>query len=131
MVICAVYHHTTYNKTLNREERMIKRVSLVWKRPELTNAEFRRVWLGEHVEYAKRLAGLREYVIDFVTDAPTDAPSGIATLRFDSHQALETAFSEPALNRDLIRTREQFARTVQVMIVDEEIVVPSVRSDVR
>jgi uncharacterized protein (TIGR02118 family) len=106
---------------------MIKRVSFVWKRPELSNAEFRRVWLGEHVEYAKRLPGLREYVIDFVTEGPSDGPSGVATLRFDSREALEAAFANPPLSRDLIRTREQFARTVQVMIVDEEIVVPSTR----
>jgi uncharacterized protein (TIGR02118 family) len=110
---------------------MIKRVSLVWKRPELSNAEFRRVWLGEHVEYAKRLVGLREYMIDFVTEGPSDGPSGIATLRFDSHEALETAFGDAALSRDLMRTREQFARAVQVMIVAEEIVVPSIRPDER
>jgi uncharacterized protein (TIGR02118 family) len=110
---------------------MIKRTSLVWKRPELSAAEFRQLWLGEHVKYAKRLEGLREYVIDFVTQGPSDGPSGIATLRFDSPQALEAAFSEPALSRDLMRTREQFARTVQVMLVDEEIVVPSTRSDER
>jgi uncharacterized protein (TIGR02118 family) len=110
---------------------MIKRVSFVWKRPELSDAEFRRVWLGEHVEYARRLDGLREYVIDFVTEGPADGPSGIATLRFDSRQALDAAFSEPALRRDLMRTREQFARTVQVMMVDETIVVPMVHSDVR
>jgi uncharacterized protein (TIGR02118 family) len=89
------------------------------------------VWLGEHVEYAKRLPGLREYVIDFVAEGPSDGPSGIATLRFDSREALETAFADPLLSRDLMRTREQFARTVQVMIVDEEIVVPSTRSDER
>jgi uncharacterized protein (TIGR02118 family) len=110
---------------------MIKRVSLVSKRPELSNAEFRRVWLGEHVEYAKRLAGLREYVIDFILEGPPDGPSGIATLRFDSREALEAAFSDPALSRDLMRTREQFARTVQVMIVDEEIIVPFIQSDAR
>jgi uncharacterized protein (TIGR02118 family) len=116
---------------MNREERMIKRVSFVWKRPELSNAEFRRVWLGEHVEYAKRLVGLREYVIDFVTEGGSDGPSGIATLRFDSRQALEAALCDPALSRELKRTREQFAGAVQVMIVDEEIVVPRTRPDQR
>jgi uncharacterized protein (TIGR02118 family) len=107
---------------------MVKRTSLVWKRPELNDAEFRQLWLGEHVEYAKRLVGLREYVIDFVTEGPSDGPSGIATLRFDSRQTLDAAFSDPALRRDLMRTREGFARTVQVMIVDEKIVVPFARS---
>jgi uncharacterized protein (TIGR02118 family) len=103
---------------------MIKRISLVWKHPHLSDAEFRRIWLGEHVAFARRLAGVREYVIDFVPDAPDGVPSGIATLRFDSREALDAAFSDPELNEDLRRTREEFAQRVQVMIVDEQIVIP-------
>src|ERR1700722_18970285 len=102
---------------------MIKRISLVWKRPDVSDTEFRQLWLGEHVQYAKRLPRLREYVIDFVTEGPSDGPSGIATLRFDSRQALDAAFSDPVLSGALMRTREQFAQVVQVMIVDEEIVI--------
>ena len=102
---------------------MIKRTSLVWKRPELSDVEFRRLWLGEHVDYAKQLAGVREYTIDFATDAPEGAPSAIATLRFDSREALEAAFSNPHIKEGLMRTREQFAEVVQVMIVDEHVVV--------
>ena len=103
---------------------MIKRTSLVWKRPELSDAEFRRLWLGEHVEHAKRLPGLREYVIDFVTAGPVGAPSGIATVRFDSRAALDAAFGALQLKSDLLRTREQFANTVQLLFVDEETIVP-------
>jgi uncharacterized protein (TIGR02118 family) len=110
---------------------MIKRTSLVWKRPELSESEFRRLWLGEHVAYAKQLPGLREYVIDLVRDGPSDAPAGIATLRFDSREALEAAFSVPHLKDNLLRTREQFARAVQVMLVDEHIVVPQIPDDLR
>ena len=106
-----------------RENRMIKRISLVWKRAELSDAEFRRIWLGEHVDYAKQLPGVREYTIDFVTDAPEGAPSAMATLRFDSHEALEAAFSIPQVKEGLMRTRKQFAEVVQVMIVDEYSVV--------
>ena len=102
---------------------MIKRISLVWKHPELSDAEFRRLWLGEHVAYAKQLPGVREYTIDFVTDAPEGAPSAMATLRFDSREALEAAFNIPHLKEGLMRTREEFAKAVQVMIVDENSVV--------
>jgi uncharacterized protein (TIGR02118 family) len=105
---------------------VIKRTSLVWKLPELSDVEFKTRWLGEHVRYAKRLPGLREYVIDFVTEGPPDGPAGIATLRFDSRAALEAAFSDPQLSADLLRTRETFARAVQVMIVEEHPVVPPV-----
>jgi uncharacterized protein (TIGR02118 family) len=103
---------------------MLKRISLVWKRPELTDEEFQRLWLGEHVAYAKRLAGVHEYTIDFVTQGPPGGPTGIATLRFDSREALEAAFADEQLAQDLHRTREQFAHRVQVMLVDEHTVVP-------
>jgi uncharacterized protein (TIGR02118 family) len=103
---------------------MIKRTSLVWKRPELSDADFRRIWLGEHAEYARQLPGLREYTIDFVTEGPPGAPSAIATLRFDTRTALEAAFGNPHFKENLLRTREQFAASVQVMIVDETAVVP-------
>jgi uncharacterized protein (TIGR02118 family) len=102
---------------------MIKRTSLVWKRPGLTDAEFRRLWLGEHVEQARRLPGLREYVIDFVDDPPPGAPSGIATLRFDSRTALDAAFDVPGLKDELMRSRDEFAASVQVMFVDEQVIV--------
>lgn len=103
---------------------MIKRVSLVWKHAHLSDAEFRHLWLGQHVDFARRIPGVREYIIDFVPDAPADAPAGIATLRFESRAALDAAFSDAQLNEDLRRTREEFARRVQVMIVDEQIVIP-------
>jgi uncharacterized protein (TIGR02118 family) len=104
---------------------MIKRTSLVWKRPELSHAEFRELWLGEHIVYARQLPGLREYVIDFVTDGTGDTPDGIATLRFDSREALDAAFAVPHVKEGLLRTREQFAQRVQVVIVDEHTIVPS------
>jgi uncharacterized protein (TIGR02118 family) len=110
---------------------MIKRTSLVWKRPDITDTQFRELWLGQHVQYARRLLGLREYVIDFVTDGPSDGPLGIATLRFDSREALDSAFGDASLSRELMRTRDQFARSVQVMIVDEKIVVPRALSGAR
>jgi len=105
---------------------MIKRVSLVWKRRRLSDQEFRRIWLGEHVDYAKQLPGLRGYNIDFVTDGSGEGPSAIATLYFDSKQALDAAFSVPHIKENLMRTREDFAESVQVMIVDEIVVVPHI-----
>lgn len=103
---------------------MLKRISLVWKRPELSRADFRRIWLGEHAAYARQLRGVREYTIDFVTEGPEGAPDGIATLRFDSREALDAAFSDKQLSGHLMRTREDFASAVQVTIVEEEFVVP-------
>lgn len=110
---------------------MIKRVSLVWKRPELSHAEFRELWLGEHVQHAKRLVGLREYIIDFVTDGPVEGPAGIATLRFDSREALDAAFGDSRLAQELMRTRNTFAESVQVLLVKEQDIVPGSKKSTR
>lgn len=98
---------------------MIKRVSLVWKHPELSDDAFRALWLGEHAAQARGLAGAREYVIDFVEGAGADQPSGIATLRFDDRTALDRAFSDQELVAELQRTRDQFAAHVEVFLVEE------------
>jgi uncharacterized protein (TIGR02118 family) len=101
---------------------MIKRVSLVWKHPNLSDDLFQSLWLGEHAELATKLVGLREYVIDFIADAPPGLPSGIATLRFDSMEALEAAFADEQLRMRLHATRDEFANRVEVFIVDETVV---------
>jgi uncharacterized protein (TIGR02118 family) len=106
------------------EPPVVKRTSLVWKRPELSDAEFRRIWLGEHVAYAKQLPGLLEYSIDFVTEGPDGAPSAIATVLFASRAALDAAFDLPDLKANLLRTREQFASHVQILFVEEKEIVP-------
>lgn len=98
---------------------MVKRISLVWKKAELTRAEFREIWLGEHVVVAKRLPGLREYAIDFVEEGGEGGPDAIATVRFDTRAALDAAFAIPELSSELRRTRDQFAASVQVIFVDE------------
>jgi uncharacterized protein (TIGR02118 family) len=98
---------------------MIKRISLVWKLPELSRSAFREIWLGEHAEVAKRLPKLREYIVDFVDEAPDGAPDAVTTLRFDTRSDLDAAFSDPHLSADLLRTRDQFAASVQIMLVDE------------
>jgi len=103
---------------------MVKRMSLVWKRPELSDAKFRSIWLGEHVAYAKQLPGVLEYTIDFVTEAPEGAPSAIATLLFESQEKLDHAFGLPELKQNLLRTREQFASRVLVLIVEERGIIP-------
>ena len=98
---------------------MVKRISLVWKRPDLTREAFRKIWLSEHAVAAKRLPGLREYVIDFVHEAPEGAPDAIVTVCFDTRASLDAAFSIPELKAELLRTRDQFASQVQLVFVDE------------
>ena len=101
---------------------MIRRFSLVRKRPELSSEEFLARWTGEHVEIAKRLPGLRGYVIHLVEGegAPYD---GIAITTFDSRADAERAFSDRGLAEGLARTRDEFASSVDVYFTTEHVIV--------
>lgn len=101
---------------------MFKRVSLVWKREDLTAEEFAAIWLGDHARQAVQLVGLREYVVDLVDSPALGSPDGIATLRFDSREACEAAFAMAEVTEILMSTRDDFAARTVVLHVDERIV---------
>jgi uncharacterized protein (TIGR02118 family) len=101
---------------------MIRRFSLVRKRPELSPEEFLARWKGEHVEIAKRLPGLRGYVIH-VLDGEAPPYDGIAITSFDSREDAERAFADPALAEGLARTRDEFAAAVEVYFAEEHVIV--------
>jgi len=101
---------------------VIRRFSFVRKRPELSSEEFLARWTGEHVEIAKRLPGLRGYVIHVIDDdaAPYD---GVAITTFDSRADADRAFSDPGLAEGLARTRDEFAASVDVYFTEEHVIV--------
>lgn len=101
---------------------MIRRLSLVRKRPDLSAEEFLARWTGEHVEIAKRLPGLRGYVIH-VLDGPAAPYDGIAVTTFDSREDAERAFADPELADGLARTRDDFAASVEVFFAEEHVIV--------
>lgn len=103
---------------------MFKRISLVWKRPELSQEEFAKLWLGEHADLARQLPKLREYVVDFVENPRPGEPDGVATVRFDSREDCDAAFATPGLGEELLRTRDEFAASVSVLFVDEHVLYP-------
>ena len=105
---------------------MIRRLSLVRRRSELSRDEFLGRWTGEHVELAKRLPGLRGYVIHILDgdDPPYD---GIAVTTFDSRQDAERAFATPELAEGLRRTRDDFAESVEVFFSEEYVIVEEER----
>jgi uncharacterized protein (TIGR02118 family) len=101
---------------------VFRRISLVRKRPDLTREEFLARWTGEHVEIAKRLPGLRGYVIQILdgADPPVDA---IAITTFDSRDEAERAFADPEIAEGLRRTRDEFAASVDVYFAEEHTIV--------
>lgn len=101
---------------------MIRRISLVRRREDLTRAEFLARWTGEHAEIASQLAGLRGYVIYVPTDESSSF-DGIAVTSFDTVEAAQDAFANAAIAEGLRRTRDEFAASVEVHFVEEHVVV--------
>jgi len=101
---------------------VIRRISIVHKRHDISREEFIARWTGEHAQVAARLKGLRSYVLYFASETCTSF-DGIAVTSFDSRDEAERAFADPALADDLRRTREQFAASVEVCYVDEHVIV--------
>jgi uncharacterized protein (TIGR02118 family) len=98
---------------------MIKRVSAVRRRADLSREEFVRLWIVEHGPVALELEGLREYTVDIVQGDVDPGFDGLATVRFDSLDAMQQAFADTRVAAELARTRESFAAKVTPVIVDE------------
>ncbi|WP_165492252.1 EthD family reductase [Egibacter rhizosphaerae] len=76
---------------------MIKIVSLMKRREDLSLEDFRAWALQEHVEHGKRLPGLREYRMSVVIeDDPNHPYDAVSELWFDDDEARTAAFATEA-----------------------------------
>jgi uncharacterized protein (TIGR02118 family) len=99
---------------------MIKRVSLVRRRPGMSFEEFRRYWLNEHATLSSQIPTLERYVINVVDHerCPDAEWDGFSELWFASEEALKRGY-EGAL-ADSIRVDDaNFIGAASVLIVEE------------
>ena len=102
---------------------MVKRVSLVAKKEDLSTEQFRAHWSGPHIEIVRQLPGLRGIRLNHVADA--DGPrdwDGIGELWFDNLEAARAAFQVEPLHSRLVADRATFIRQLQVYYVTEDLV---------
>jgi uncharacterized protein (TIGR02118 family) len=100
---------------------MIKRISLVRRKPDWTHAAFIAHWMGPHAEIVKQLPGLRGLRFgDALKWSPGGAGwDGIGEIWFDSIEAAEQAFAtEPHASR-LKADRAYFLGEGQAVFVEE------------
>ena len=82
---------------------MIRRVSILTRKPELTHEEFVEHWENVHGPLARAVPGIRRYLQSHITDqhfrpdipAQTDDVDGIAELWYDSLEDLERSSQTP------------------------------------
>jgi uncharacterized protein (TIGR02118 family) len=77
---------------------MLKFMVVIYRRPDLTPAEFRRHLEQVHGPLVKNLPGLRKYEQNYVFPDPKREPPGweaIVEVYFDSWDAMEAAWATP------------------------------------
>ena len=105
---------------------MIKRISLVRRKPGMTREEFLAHWMGPHADIVRGLPGLRGLRFGAVTRwHPVDQGwDGVGEIWFDSVETAEAAFrAEPHISR-LIADRQLFLAEAQWCFVEEHTAVP-------
>ena len=109
---------------------MIKSLSLLTRRPELTHEQFVKHWIEIHGPLALKVPGLRRYVQSHIIDERTrpDIPTtdvaidGIAETWYDDRAAMERANASPeakALHAD----GALFIGRIKSFITEEKVIV--------
>lgn len=103
---------------------MIKRVSMVRRRPDLSHEDFVAYWLGPHAEIAREMPGALGYVVNVADDPDEAGWDGFAEVWFESREAADTAFaSEPFASR-IKADRPKFVGEQVIFFVNETAVLP-------
>ena len=103
---------------------MIKLVAIANKPPTMSVDELRRWWLDIHAPIAKKLPGLRKYVVSVTVGAPDEVPKydGIAELWFDDMAALQNALQSPEL-AEALKDLEAHKVTPAMIFTEEHVIV--------
>jgi uncharacterized protein (TIGR02118 family) len=93
---------------------------LLRKKSTLTDEQFAKYWLEMHVPLAKKMPGLRRYVVNVVRRPPNREPdyNGVVELWFDDVAEMKKAFSSPegaATQEDT----KMFTANLTTMYLDE------------
>lgn len=76
---------------------MVKLVSLIKRKPELSREEFARWAVNDHSPLGLKLPGIRRYHISVIPpDQPETEFDGVFELWFDSMETLQAALDSPA-----------------------------------
>jgi uncharacterized protein (TIGR02118 family) len=111
---------------------MIKSISLLTRRPELTHEQFVRHWIEIHAPLAHAVPGMRRYVQNHIVATRTrpDIPEtdvevdGIAETWFDDGEAMARANASP----EAIRLHDDgalFIGRIKTFTIDERFIIGS------
>ena len=109
---------------------MIKSISLLIRRPELTHEQFVRHWVDTHAPLAHAVPGMRRYVQNHIVATRTrpDIPEtvvevdGIAETWFDDPEAMARANTSPEAKR-LHDDGALFIGRIKTFTIDEKFII--------
>jgi uncharacterized protein (TIGR02118 family) len=110
---------------------MIKSLSLLTRRPELSHDEFVRHWVEIHAPLAYAVPGIRRYVQNHIRDERrrADIPEtevtvdGIAELWYDDRAAMDRANASSEAKR-LHDDGALFIGYIKTFIIEEKVIIP-------
>ena len=105
---------------------MIKSLSILTRKPELTHAEFKEVWLGDHAPMVRAIPEVKKYVLSFVADVSTKAYvpihavqiDAIAELWYEDKAALARAGARPEM-AEILKNGAKYLGGIKTVITEE------------
>jgi uncharacterized protein (TIGR02118 family) len=98
---------------------VIKRVSLVRRKPDMTAQQFWAHYTGPHAAIVQRMPGLRQMVLSRAVGDQATEWDAVGELWFDSAEAAKRAFEDEQIMAELRADRALFLGASQVVIVEE------------
>ena len=98
---------------------MIKRVSLVRRKPDMTAEQFWAHYTGPHAAIVQRMPGLRKMVLSRAVGDQVTEWDAVGELWFDSMTAVKRAFEDEQIMAELRADRSLFLGASEVVIVEE------------
>ena len=103
---------------------MVKRCSLVRRVPGMSDEDFKRYWLNEHIKITTQYPGLQKYIINVVdrTLSPDAEWDGFSELWFDSVENMRKAYTGEIGERSK-EDEKNFIGAISVMVIEEHPIV--------
>ncbi|MBT7756420.1 MAG: EthD family reductase [Rhodospirillaceae bacterium] len=109
---------------------MIKRISLLTRKPELNHDEFVRHWLEIHGPLARHVPGIRRYVQSHIKSESVraDIPAtdmeidGIAELWYDDAEAMERSSATPEAQA-LYADGALIIGRIKTFVIEEKVII--------
>ena len=105
---------------------MIKSLSILTRKPELTHAEFKEVWLADHAPMVRAIPEVKKYVLSFAIDQSTKAYvpihgvqiDAVAELWYEDKAALARAGARPEM-AEILKNGAKYLSGIKTIITED------------